>query len=432
MRQVIPRCLVALLALCAATCALADVFTNKKTGKKVIGVLLGKGTLAGQEYFVVKDADGHCLKLATAEWLAETGTVERLRACFIELVAPLENAGVKKEIVNAIRRAGDLRAQLVVIEIDTPGGFIEHAQEVCCAIEALKGAKRAAFIKGGSSRGAFSAGALVALACDVIYMADGACIGAAAPFVWTDNGPQFTQKLTSAFSAMFRSLAEKHGKPAPIAAAMVDTDVELREVTLDGKTHFVAPDRAKELARAGAQVGAWEKRKGSLLTLTAREAVALGFADGIANSRQELLTALGAANARVIDLRTDMAIKPWLAAANLRRDIVNAWLDAIRCDPAGYKYDLVEKYVGPSVSFDGSVRGGYTYWTFADGGLLWKRRTDACVAKIDVCLGLLRKYLDMARRNPKLGISVSQLVKIGRRLAAWKRDLISTRYRLCP
>ena len=76
-----------------------------------------------------------------------------------------------KAIKEAIVEEAAKGPLLILIEIDTPGGRVDLAEQICAAINETKYCQTVAFIKGGENGGAFSAGAAISLACDKIYMA---------------------------------------------------------------------------------------------------------------------------------------------------------------------------------------------------------------------------------------------------------------------
>ena len=148
-------------------------------------------------------------------------------------------------------------AAAVIIRIDTPGGRADTAIRIRDAL-LNSPVKTIAFV----DKKALSAGALMALACDTIYMTSGSVIGAATPV--SAQGSQMSEKTVSAIRTLFRATAERHGRPPQIAEAMVDADV--------------------------AVPGLIEKDK--LLTLTTQEAVQWQVADGQAETIDELLKTL--------------------------------------------------------------------------------------------------------------------------------------------
>ncbi|MCM8792160.1 MAG: ATP-dependent Clp protease proteolytic subunit, partial [Candidatus Omnitrophica bacterium] len=92
----------------------------------------------------------------------------------IKGVIDLGLAGALKRI---LKEAKENNAQAVILEIDTFGGRADATIEIADALEDVKPIKTVAFIDDQ----AWSAGALIALACEEIIMSEGASIGSAEP-----------------------------------------------------------------------------------------------------------------------------------------------------------------------------------------------------------------------------------------------------------
>lgn len=125
---------------------------------------------------------------------------------------------------------------------------------------------------------AASAGALISLACDRIYMREGANIGAAT--VVNQTGEAMPDKYQSYMRSMIRSTAQAHGmdtivngrdtvvrwkRDPRIAEAMVDERIAIKGVTDSGK----------------------------IVTFTPHEAIKFGFCDGIAENVSEVVRSEG-------------------------------------------------------------------------------------------------------------------------------------------
>jgi membrane-bound serine protease (ClpP class) len=154
--------------------------------------------------------------------------------------------GLAPFIERSIREAREHGAHVVILEIETPGGRVDAAERIVDAVKDA-GLPVYAFI----NRRAFSAGALIALAADEIYMRPGSVIGAATPV--GGDGQTAPEKIVSAMRSEMRTLAEDRGRDPLIAEAMVDQDIAIPNVVEAGK----------------------------LLTLTTEEAVALGYARAV-------------------------------------------------------------------------------------------------------------------------------------------------------
>jgi hypothetical protein len=108
-------------------------------------------------------------------------------------------------------------------------------------------------------------------------------------------GEEVGEKMNSAWRNYVGSLAELNNRPGLLAKAMVDKDIAVVEVEHNGKRQFVEPFNQQ----TGDKVVKTWSRKGSLLTLTAMEAVQCGIADGTAASRDELLSAMKVASVAI-------------------------------------------------------------------------------------------------------------------------------------
>ncbi len=202
----------------------------------------------------------------------------------------------------SVRTAANQGPLFILIEIDTPGGRIDLAKRICSAITNLDNCTTVAFISGDKFGGAFSAGAIISLACDRIYMLEGTAIGAASLYAQTASGPEelkdiygesIAEKFSSAWSAYCVALAELNDRPGQLVRAMVEKQAEAIEIIEDGKRAFIDPKNKPEGQKT---IRTWGD-KNSLLTLTADEAVVTGIADRKVSSKQELLVFLKAEKA---------------------------------------------------------------------------------------------------------------------------------------
>ena len=160
-------------------------------------------------------------------------------------------------IKKAIKKAEEEGASLIILELDTPGGLLSSALSIKNYI-IESDIPVVAYI----NKNALSAGALISLSCEAIYMSDGSIIGAATPVYMKGNEiEKASEKEISAMRAAMRSSAERSKKNVRIAEAMVDETIILSKrndgIDLDDKT---------------------------LLTLSVEEALKVNIADGKANS----------------------------------------------------------------------------------------------------------------------------------------------------
>lgn len=174
--------------------------------------------------------------------------------------------GLAPFVARAVAEAEEAGARAVILDLDTPGGRIDAAERIADAVRRTD-LPVYAFV----NPRAYSAGALIALATDGIYMRPGAVIGAATPV--DGQGTKASEKIVSAMRAEFRALAEEHGLDPTVAEAMVDESIAIPGVVEEGK----------------------------LLTLSTAEAVELGFARAQVSDEADLLSSVGQSGATVVE-----------------------------------------------------------------------------------------------------------------------------------
>lgn len=127
-----------------------------------------------------------------------------------------------------IEKAQDIGADFIILELDTYGGALNDADDIRTRILDLE-IPIYAFI----NKDAASAGALISIACDSIYMAKGSSIGAAT--VVGQDGAAAPDKYQSYMRSIMRSTAEAKGRNPKMAEAMVDEDIDLDSIATEGK-----------------------------------------------------------------------------------------------------------------------------------------------------------------------------------------------------
>ena len=179
--------------------------------------------------------------------------------------------GLAPFVERSVREAAAEGADGIILDIDTPGGRVDAAERISDAVSDSE-VPVYAYV----NRRALSAGALISLSADAIYMRSGSNIGAATPV--TGEGEPASEKVVSAMRSAMRALAEARGLDPQVAEAMVDEDIEIEGVV----------------------------EAGQLLTLTADEAADLGYAERV-ESIDELLEAVDLPGARTQDTEVNWA-----------------------------------------------------------------------------------------------------------------------------
>jgi membrane-bound serine protease (ClpP class) len=165
--------------------------------------------------------------------LARTGAPGEIHIAELRgIVHPL-SAGY---LIDAIERADERRAELLLIEIDTPGGLVDSTKEI---VQKMLSARTpiAVYVTPSGGRAA-SAGFLLLEAADIAAMAPGTNTGAAHPI---DASGGMTkediglQKAESDLAAFARTIAKNRRRNVELAErAVTDSDSYTEQEALDG------------------------------------------------------------------------------------------------------------------------------------------------------------------------------------------------------
>ena len=191
-------------------------------------------------------------------------------------IVPIEREverGLEAFIDRATTEAMENGADHIIFEIDTPGGRVDSAGQIGSHIQSITVPTTAYIVNE-----ALSAGSYIALFSDNIYFNPHATMGASG--IINQDGTAADEKAQSAWLAQMRSAAESNDRDPIYAAAMADNSIDLPE--------YGAPE-------------------GQFLTLGPREAVEVGYAEGIVSNRAELLEELNLSEATVVETETSMA-----------------------------------------------------------------------------------------------------------------------------
>uniref|UniRef100_UPI00406C45B4 NfeD family protein n=1 Tax=Psychrobacillus sp. FSL H8-0483 TaxID=2921389 RepID=UPI00406C45B4 len=175
--------------------------------------------------------------------------------------------GLYAFLKRSIHDAEEAGAEAIIFDINTPGGFVDSAEDIINLLDSTS-IRKIAYINSE----ALSAGAYLALHTDEIYMSPNGTIGAAA--VIDSSGNAADKKATSAWIAKMINAAELTGKDPIYAQAMADETVHLPE--------YRAP-------------------KGELLTLSSAEALEVKYSNGTVSSFEELLKVTNLSGAKVVE-----------------------------------------------------------------------------------------------------------------------------------
>ncbi len=182
------------------------------------------------------------------------------------------NPGLPQYVSRVIEQAENDGADAIVLRINTFGGRVDAATEIKDAVMNA-GPQTVAFI----DKRAISAGALISIACEKIFMVSGGTIGAVTPV--TQEGQEVPEKFVSYMRSEMRATAEGRGRDPRIAEAMVDEDIEIPGVIEAGK----------------------------LITFTTDEAITYGYCDGEVTGIRDVLQNIGLEDAEIREPGTNWA-----------------------------------------------------------------------------------------------------------------------------
>ena len=199
-------------------------------------------------------------------------------------VVPIQNTidlGIPAFVNRAVNAAEKNDATLLVFEINTFGGRVDAATQIKDAISSTD-IQTVAFI----NKRAISAGSLISLSCDKIYMTPGATIGATS--VVDMSGEKQSEKSQSYMREEMGATAESSGKNVTIARGMVDEELSFEYLVVEGDSVKVDDIEGR--------------KEGKLITLTTELALKYKIADGESESIEEIIADLNIENYDIITL----------------------------------------------------------------------------------------------------------------------------------
>jgi membrane-bound serine protease (ClpP class) len=171
----------------------------------------------------------------------------------------------------AFEEADSLGADFILLHLNTYGGAVDAADSLRTRIMQSR-IPVIVFVDNNAA----SAGALISISADRIYMRPGGNIGAAT--VVDQTGDVVPDKYQSYMRSMMRSTAEAKGRDPQIAQAMVDPSIEIEGVIEEGK----------------------------VLTFTSSEAIRWGFCEGLAENVEELMEVAGIADYQIVEQKLSL------------------------------------------------------------------------------------------------------------------------------
>lgn len=188
--------------------------------------------------------------------------------------------GLPNYIERSIEEAVNDNADAIIFDLNTFGGRVDGATQI--KDEILNSPiLTVAFI----NKRAISAGALISLSCDKIYMTSGGTIGAATAVDMSGN--KGSEKVISYMREEMASTAESNGRSSDIARGMVDEDLYFDYLFIDGDSIYVDDIEGR--------------KAGKLISLTTNQAIKYSISDGSVETFKDLLKEINLENAKIVD-----------------------------------------------------------------------------------------------------------------------------------
>lgn len=187
--------------------------------------------------------------------------------------------GMSRLTETAIAKAEAMKASYILVNLNTYGGLVEDGDKIRTALLKTK-IPTIVFIQNNAA----SAGALISIACDSIYMTPGSTIGAAS--VVNQEGELMPEKYQSYMRKKMRATAEETGRNPLIAEGMTDENLVIDSI----------------------------KEKGKIVTFSTKEAIKYGYCNGEAENPEQILSKLSGGNYTIVKHKSSVseAIALWL------------------------------------------------------------------------------------------------------------------------
>lgn len=291
--------------------------------------------------------------------------------------------------------ARNTKTDVVVLEIDSPGGMVEDLFDMLKVLQEFRQMRIVAHV-----RRAHSCAAILAMSCKEIIVAPTASIGGAVVFTFTPQGTpsNINAKFESIVRAECKTYVEAAGHEPKLVEGMMQTDCQLTLVEKDGRKVITdQPARGKVI-----------KKKGTILTLSASEAVEVGLAKGPADTIDEVRKLLG--------------VESWQEGLGDARNVAAAWKRKMASDINRIKAVmrqadamLAQAAANHPLRFRYSTRQQL------------QQQADKCLK----FLNMADANLEQARRtidaNAELGLSTTGLNQMRQRIEQYRKEIQTLR-----
>lgn len=224
---------------------------------------------------------------------------------------------MQPQVETALDRASKEKARLVVIEMDSPGGYVSLCDPLSRKILQCKTRTVALVL-----HKAVSGGAMLASACNEIVMTKGSRIGDIQPMMQDpatrkiiELSDRTAEKSEADIRAIMASLGQSNGHPVGLLEAMVTRNIELYEVKYTSGEREFLTKKALAVVEENTKQGR-DKRviastgivveEGKLLSLAPEDAVKYGLARMVVENREAFYVNEGIDLKELIHVKVEM------------------------------------------------------------------------------------------------------------------------------
>lgn len=382
--KAISRMGLVMVLILSAMPSFADTFRHRTTGETFTGFRTHKKSVGKALVFNADLNKSIPMDLSEYEIIRDDkGRRDTVMVIKLEQPETLISETVAQEAADMILKSADQGPRAIIVQIDLPGGQGGPMRRITEAITTAiddTGCRVAAYLPGGSYGGAFSAAAIVAIACETIYISPTAAIGAVGP-MGSQGGKtdqeylQFLETYApdtlASFSVYAATLAQRANRPQLLAQALVDKHLSIAEVrTPDGRVSLIELSRRQENQTVVRMIveGLPESSSdssplralGKLLSLPSTEAIRWKMADKQVSSFDEVLADMALSGCSVVNVAglTSTIQKFTTAKKNLEQIITKIEAEEERVNTLESQLAELEKMALTSTVTREVTRGG--------------------------------------------------------------------------
>jgi len=235
-------------------------------------------------------------------------SLENRQKVYVIPVSGTVEPGMAAHVKRSLEEIKDETNAVFVFKMDTFGGRVDAALDIVDTISTIPKGKTIAYVE----KRAISAGALIALSSNLLFMKENTIIGDCAPMIQTQEGQKMAgEKVQTVLRAKFRALAKKNSYPVKLAESMVSLDMEVYKVVMDNKTQFMDKKAYDDLTKEEKEKISSKKTivaKGELLTMDDAEAFDLKFSQKSVSSLKEALSFAGYDSVEIVTIEESWSV----------------------------------------------------------------------------------------------------------------------------